>query len=57
MKSARDEVSQLHHRTCFQPMHVHELTPDQRRKVLESLIFIIEKWDGRIKARIAGKTS
>ena len=43
VKSARDEMSQLHYRTCFQPMHVHELTPEQRRKVLESLIFITEK--------------
>ena len=28
IKSARDEMSQLHYRTYFQPMHVHELTPE-----------------------------
>ena len=50
-------MGQLHWRYCFKPIHVHTLTELQRRKVLESLIFLTEKRDGRIKARMCANGS
>ena len=40
VQAAKAEVGQLHSRNCFQPVHMHNLTSIQRRKVLESLIFL-----------------
>ena len=57
VQSAKSEVGQLHSRNCFEPIHVHTLTPLERRKVLESLIFLTEKWDGQIKARMCANGS
>ena len=33
------------------PLDAGELTPEQKAKALSSLIFIVEKRDGRIKAK------
>ena len=49
--AAFDEVNQLHQRGCFHPIDVNQLTPAEREKALESLIFLTEKRDGRAKAR------
>ncbi len=49
--AAYKEVGQLHHRDCFNPIDVTTLSPEEKRKALESLIFIAEKDDGDIKAR------
>ena len=49
--AAFDEVNQLHQRGCFQPIDVNLLAPEERKKALESLIFLTEKRDGRAKAR------
>ena len=57
VQAAKAEVGQLHSRNCSQPIHVHNLTPIQCRKVLESFIFLAEKRDGRIKARMCGNGS
>ena len=48
--AAFDEVNQLHQRGCFQPIDVNLLAPEERKKALESLIFLTEKRDGRAKA-------
>jgi len=50
-QAAFKEVDQLHQRECFKPINVNDLTPDQRQKVLKTLIFLTEKRDGTIKAR------
>ena len=49
--SATSEMEQLHDRACWNPIHVSNLTPEERKRALESLIFLVEKRDGRIKSR------
>ena len=50
-KAAYEEVAQLHNRNCFNPIHASELSNEEKRRALESLIFLAEKRDGRIKGR------
>ena len=49
--AAKGETKQLHDRSCWQPIDVSTMTPTDKAKALESLIFLVEKKDGRIKAR------
>jgi hypothetical protein len=49
--AALKEVKQLHDRECFIPISKEELNELERRRALESLIFLTEKRDGTIKAR------
>ena len=49
--AAKDEMQQLLDRKVFHPIRTESITPEERKKVLESLLFVIEKRDGRIKAR------
>ena len=42
-KAATKEVDQLHQRTCFTPMHIGALTPSERKKAMEALMFLTEK--------------
>ena len=51
LDAAVKELKQLHGRTCFKPRHPNELTPQQRRKAMESLMLLTEKRDGTIKGR------
>jgi hypothetical protein len=54
-ESVGKEMKQLHCRNSFKPMHWKSLTADQRKKVLESHIFVERKQDGVLKARqVAG---
>jgi hypothetical protein len=46
-----NEMQQLHDRKCFNPIKANSLSPSERKRVMESLIFLVEKKDGRIKAR------
>ena len=55
--SAFSEMEQLHKRNCFAPLSIAELTAQEKRKALESLIFLVEKRDGRIKARTCANGS
>ena len=41
----------MHDRLCWKPRHIEELSDSDRKKAMESLIFLTEKRDGRIKAR------
>ena len=43
------EFDQLYKRTVFQPKKVSELSEEEKKKMLESLIFIKEKRDGMLK--------
>jgi hypothetical protein len=48
-------MKQLHWQNSFKPMHWKSLTVDQRKKVLESHIFVERKRDGTLKAQqVAG---
>ena len=49
--AAKGEMKQLHDRSCWQPINVSTLSASERKKALESLIFLVEKKDGKIKAR------
>lgn len=51
------EMSQLHNREVFAPIHVHELTEEEKKKALESLMFLTEKRDKSIKARTCANGS
>ena len=50
-ESALKEMKQLHDRVCWKPLHKHELNDIEKKRALESLIFITEKRDGTVKAR------
>jgi hypothetical protein len=53
--AAYAEMKQLHMRDTFSPKHWEELTPLQKKTILESHMFLKEKQDSTIKGRtIAG---
>ena len=39
-------MKQLHDRAVFQLIHVDDLTEEERKRAMESLIFLVEKRDG-----------
>ena len=45
------ELERLHDYVTYTPVHAHELTPDEKRQALASLIFLTEKQCGKIKSR------
>ena len=45
------EMKQLHDRTCFEPISIKDLTPDEKKKAMKALMFLTEKRDGSIKGR------
>ena len=45
------EGKQLNARTCFRPIDVKNLTSQEQKWAMESLIFLTEKRDGKIKGR------
>jgi hypothetical protein len=49
--AAKKEMAQLHDRQCFYPIDIAELTPTEKRKAQESLMFLTEKRDKTVKAR------
>ena len=53
----KKELRQLHDYVTYVPVHAHELTADQRKQALASLIFITEKRCGRIKTRACANGS
>jgi hypothetical protein len=44
-------MKQLHDRTCFKPVNINDYSEKERRQAMNSLIFLTEKRDGRIKGR------
>ena len=46
------EVNQLHWRETFVPRQMSELTVDQRIKILQSHMFIVQKQTGETKVRM-----
>jgi hypothetical protein len=51
-QAAHDELDQLHKRHCFNPLDVSKLTSSEKKKAMQSLLFLTEKRDGRIKGRL-----
>ena len=55
--AAQKEMKQLHDRIVFEPIIIAELTPLERKRAMESLIFLTEKRDGTVKARTCANGS
>jgi hypothetical protein len=45
------EAKQLHDRVEFIPVNVSKLTPQGIKRAMESLMFLVEKHDGRVKSQ------
>ena len=52
-----EEFKQLHQRTAFNPINPNNMTQEERKKALESLIFIKEKQDGTLKGHTCANRS
>ncbi|MGC8561492.1 MAG: hypothetical protein ACP5O1_12560 [Phycisphaerae bacterium] len=50
--AASKELEQLHKRNRFTPMNVTKLSPEEKRKTMEALMFLTEKRDKSIKGRM-----
>ena len=44
-------MKQLHDRVCFRPINPNTMTQMERKRALESLLFLVEKKSGEVKAR------
>ena len=56
-RAAYKEIRQLHDRVVFKPIRVEDLTPLEKQRAMESLIFLTEKRDKRVKARMCANGS
>jgi hypothetical protein len=50
-KAVSNELMQLHMKDTFEPQDVKTLTGDQKKSALESVMFLKEKRDGKIKGK------
>jgi hypothetical protein len=55
--AAFGEMKQFHDCITFRPVNVNDLTPQERQHVLESLSFLVEKCDGKVKRHTSAKRS
>lgn len=46
------EMDQLHCQNCFTPILIATMTPNERKKAVEALMFLTEKRDKTVKARM-----
>ena len=46
------ELEQLHKQKCFSPIDVSKLTPEEKRKTVEALMFLCKKKDETVKGRM-----
>ena len=51
-QAARKELEQMHRRQCFAPVFVSELTPEEKKRAQKALMFLTQKRDNSIKARL-----
>ena len=56
-EAALGEMKQLHDRVVFEPISLEDMDPVEKKRALESLMFITEKRDGRIKGRTCANAS
>ena len=49
-EAAFGEMKQMHDRDCFRPIDPKELNAKEKSRAMESLMFLVEKNDGRVKA-------
>jgi hypothetical protein len=55
--AAKKELGQLHGRVVFEPISVQDMTELEKKRAMESLIFLNEKRDETIKARMCANGS
>jgi hypothetical protein len=55
--AAIKELKQLHNRTVFEGIKIKDMTPLERKRAMESLLFLVEKRNGKIKARTCANGS
>jgi hypothetical protein len=53
----KEMKQQLHNRTVFEGIKIKDMTPLERKRAMESLLFLVEKRDGKIKARTCANGS
>ena len=46
------ELEQLHKRTCFSPIHIAEMTKEEKKKAQNALLLLTEKRTGEVKGRL-----
>ena len=51
-KASSSELEQLHHRKCFYPVSVKDMTRNERMKAQMAMMLLTEKRCGKIKGRI-----
>ena len=51
-KASSSELEQLHHRKCFQPVSVKDMTRNERMKAQMAMKLLTEKRCGKIKVRM-----
>ena len=52
MEGARKEADQLHRRSCFRPVDVSTLTPEEKREAAEGMMLLTEKKTKEVKGRL-----
>ena len=55
--STYKEMKQMNDQDCFEPIHKSSMTETEKKRVMESLIFLAEKKSGGIKARYCANGS
>jgi hypothetical protein len=50
IKAAHKEMKQIHDRVVFEPISIEEMMMLERKRAMESLIFLTEKRDETVKA-------
>jgi hypothetical protein len=50
--ASKEEMDQLHRRSCFTPKSIAKMTQIERRKAPQALMFLGEKRDGTVKGRM-----
>jgi hypothetical protein len=57
IKAVHKEMKQIHDRVVFEPNSIEKMTKLERKRSMESLIFLTKKRDGTIKARVCANGS
>jgi hypothetical protein len=51
-QAATKELDQLHQRNCFTPIDVSTMTPSEKKKAQQALMFLTEKQDRTVKGQM-----
>ena len=51
-KASSSELEQLHHRKCFHPVSVKDMTRNERMKAQMAMMLLTEKRCGKVKDRM-----